>query len=537
MMTRGLTLAVLFVALAGGCVDDAGVADLGNHFACDDDDDCLPGWVCGPPGAAERWCAPAASSADSVSDAGRDSDTGGAGSPDLSRSPDAASRRCGDGERDPGEVCDGGPDVARPPDLGRDVLGAPDVPLARDASGGEVDCDDDIECSVADCLFCADGVCRSRCDAEACEGCDGWGSCRSTCDAGACEVCDNGACSNACDLAVCEVCDGGDCRSRCAPETEVCDGGTCRQRAVASCHEPAMGAFCAASVVSAIELPLPADAATGEPGCCCDLTGDGAFDNAFADLMDNVGDMAGMDRAAFNESLAATLADGTHITVLEYIGLRDGGADTPAFDLASYAAVDDDGDPDNNLEGHGTFRVPSTSLYPNGAPIYGFDSASVAGGRLTAEGGWWALPTSCQTTGFDFDISAEDVSVTATIQAEVGGYLQRRGELCGYIAKVSVLGALNDYVATYCGCLGLARPLIVNEGGGSYACSEAAPTCDPEDEIGSICSTLNQFCGSVVLLLPMFLDVDYDGDEIGDAMSVGLRFSAVPASIVGVDRR
>jgi hypothetical protein len=59
---------------------------------------------------------------------------------------------------------------------------------------------------------------------------------------------------------------------------------------------------------------------------------------------------------------------------------------------------------------------------------------------------------------------------------------------------------------------------------------------DPDDpETGSIqeiCGTIAQYCSTAVLLLPSFLDVDTDGDETGDAISLGATFGATSAVLV-----
>jgi hypothetical protein len=93
-------LAALAVA---GCTRGLGVEDGANRFRCATDDDCLPGWTCGPPGAAEgaRWCGRA-----DVAAADGSSGAGDAGASDGAPSADVPST-CHNGQDDPGEACDG----------------------------------------------------------------------------------------------------------------------------------------------------------------------------------------------------------------------------------------------------------------------------------------------------------------------------------------------------------------------------------------------------------------------------------------------
>ena len=97
-------------------------------------------------------------------------------------------------------------------------------------------------------------------------------------------------------------------------------------------------------------------------------------------------------------------------------------------------------------------------------------------------------------------------------------------------------------MAANCDCLNLDGELVLENGDGTFTCTtpSAAPTCDPNDvgrgEIEEICNYATQYCNTALELLPMFMDVDTDGDpSTGEAISLGAYFHAAPARIAAPD--
>lgn len=502
----------------------------------------------------------------------------------------------GDGGGDGGGGADtnGGTDTQVTGDTGTpgaDVQQDEDVP----PGGNDVATTCDPACEA--CFECVDGECQAiQCDAgetcnpatgecegeqpecpadcPACQYCDGATTnyecvdiecdapqqcnpandqCEDVCDppCGDCESCNAGVCESLCNPDNCEACNAGTCASTCDEATEICDDpeddGTfaCVDKPDVVCADPNEFGYCQSSIVDELAIAPAPNAATGEPGCCCDFTGpnftapDGIADNQLAALVTNLGGMAGFDLVTLNETVAESLAGGDFIILFEHVGLAAGAADTPYYDINFLlgADTDDPEDPTDNFSGTEGFNIMPESLL-NGEPLITFEGASVVGGQLEAGPAQFVVPVQIPDPPLDLTLTVDSAIVNATIAANENGVELSDGELCGLVTIDQIFNALNDFAAASCGCLNLTGDLISGEAP-TWTCGETDPTCDPEDpedgNIQEICGTIAQYCSTAVLLLPSFLDVDLDGNATGDAISLGATFGATTASIVGVE--
>jgi hypothetical protein len=347
---------------------------------------------------------------------------------------------------------------------------------------------------------------------------------------GPCQECVAGACQDLCDASACQTCVAGACQG-CA-DGFYCDAGTCTEIGVIECVAPNADGFCDASIVDELAIAPAPNATTGEPGCCCDFTGDGILDNQLGALVTNLGGMAGFDLVTLNETIAESLAGGSFIILFEHVGLAAQAADTPYFNVNFYLGADTDDDPANNFSGTAEFTIMPESLDANGDPLITFEGASVAGGMLHAGPSQFVVPIQIPDPPLDLTLTVDSAIVDAAVVWN-NGYHLNDGKLCGYVTIAQIFGALNQFAATSCGCLNLSGNLIEGIATGNFVCGDSDPQCDANDPVDGdmqeICGTIAQYCGTAVVLLPSFLDVDTDDDGTGDAISLGATFGATSA--------
>lgn len=398
-----------------------------------------------------------------------------------------------------------------------------------------------VECTPAcgDCQSCNAGTCESTCTGtQICEAgaCVEPPACDPPCGAG--ETCNatTGACDSICDAAQCESWDdaAGACASDCA-DTQCCIAGACDVCPTVECANPNAAGYCDASIVDELAIAEAPSEATGEEGCCCDFTGDGVVDNQIAALVGSLGGMAGYDLPTLNATLAESLAGGSFIILFEYLGLAADAADTDWFEVNFFLGtdMDDPEDPTDNFSGTEDFYIMPASLDENGDPVITFGGASVAAGELNAGPSEFVIPIQLDDPPLNLVLTVDSAIMKAMISSGANGYELSDGTLCGYITIQQIFNALNEFASSSCGCLGLTGDLI--EGGdGLWTCGTMDSTCGTEDQMENICGMIAQYCTVAVSLLPSFLDVDLDGDTVGDAISVGATFSATSAGLGGV---
>lgn len=312
---------------------------------------------------------------------------------------------CGNGELEPGEMCDDGNDV------------------------------DDDSCNN-DCRrngYCGDGTVDGDevCDDGNNRSGDG---CRSDCMSD--ETCGNGVL----DVAAGEVCDGSDgCSDTCDAVASCGDGPEVPPSAPGDvCDDLNTTPFdgCDASCRDEIAMVIAAlNLASRTEGC--DLNGDGTIDNAFARAL---GLLSGLLGGFINNAIA----DGSLTLLMAFLGLDDAaGANDPDLRVAWLQGQDVDGDVSNNFGGDGQFIVSRDSLDPvTGAPLTSVQSM-IASSMLT--GGPEDIPLP-----LPIPIDLRQAQIRGTTAAS-GGQLHRLGTedepglLCGGV-PVSLLALFGSFV-------------------------------------------------------------------------------------------
>jgi hypothetical protein len=142
-----------------------------------------------------------------------------------------------------------------------------------------------------------------------------------------------------------------------------------------------------------------------------------------------------------------------------------------------------------------------------------------------------AAPISIEDDGVhtvDFTLTDEDDE-----EFMVGG-----GALGGVVPADQIFTLLDDQLRA-CTCAGIVDEPVLNWGveDDSYVveCTDnvgdGGAGCGDDD--GPLCANITLACGAMGLV-PTALDVDTDGDLIGDAISAGLRFAWTGGSITGL---
>lgn len=284
------------------------------------------------------------------------------------------------------------------------------------------------------------------------------------------------------------------------------------------------GAFGPGTFLNTIEV-------VNNRSCCRDFDGDGMFDNKIGTLLGLL-TTVGEDP---NGNIAAAIQSGELAYVLEYANWSNEEYDS-ALDFRVLLGIDEDDDFTDNLAGTGSFLVRPESYEDNGAPKWNFDNASVQDGRLVATGGtlelfFPGLLDEVQMLIRDVRVEA-DVVAPATLHAG-GGVTLENGEISGMFDRALFFDSMNE-AANACSCLGK-NVYVYSSSSDQYLCD-----IDSSDMAGCAAEP-NQGCRfladtTTCLFLQNIsdeVDVDFDNDGTNDAFSVAVRFSGVPASIVG----
>ena len=221
---------------------------------------------------------------------------------------------------------------------------------------------------------------------------------------------------------------------------------------------------------------------------------------------------------------------------------------TPYFNMNFFLGEDTNDDATDNFSGEAEFTVMAESLDEDGAPLIQFEGASLGDdGVLTAPGddgafGQFIIPVDVPDYNISLQLTVDGVRLEADLAQTDGMYEMANGKLCGYITAEQIFGALNQFEAGNCDCLNIDGDLVIINGDGTFTCNTPTetPTCDPDDEetgdMQEICNYLTQYCSTALTLIPMFLDVDTDGDpSTGEGISLGATFGATSATIVEGD--
>ena len=339
-------------------------------------------------------------------------------------------------------------------------------------------------------------------------------------------------------------------------ESIDCEDDDCADTAACNCDVELRGGECpptwdetfggAMSYIRNIQIPERGTDAE----CCFDFDDDGDIDNGLGLLVGALGAL-GQDLdigATIEEALA-----GDSIAILfEW----DKGAEGNGFWV--YLGTNDttgDGEPDQSFEdrsaGSGVFQLLPEGLDEFGSLIQ-FNTATVDGDVTTAGPSLFRINIPIDTEGFSLDLdltieqatiqgaTQEDATGVASIDEESedadGELIEFGGLALGGVVPLDQIGALLNDLVSGCACAGFNpdEPVIEYGDDGTTYNLFCAQTPDGEctADDGTICENISLVC-SFLPSLPSFglNDIDTDGNGVGDALSVGIRLSAVGATL------
>ena len=176
---------------------------------------------------------------------------------------------------------------------------------------------------------------------------------------------------------------------------------------------------------------------------------------------------------------------------------------------------------------HDTFFVSGT-----GTPRETFAASMLAGDMQTARGTFEMLVPIGASLSAKFD----DVMLSGTASIAGPGVSYSAGELSGYVTLDEFFAALNDYVQSECACLSAPDPVIRRLGDGTVEqhCSSLTPSvCIAAGN--DTCAALGANCSTLVPLFVVAADIELESTRTGyDAISFGMAWTAVPATIAGI---
>jgi hypothetical protein len=306
--------------------------------------------------------------------------------------------------------------------------------------------------------------------------------------------------------------------------TPCADGEVCASGACAAAGDPNEYTF-SGDATYLSELTVPG---MGE-SCCFDFTGDGVPDNKLGTLLATLESQFNV-----NELISDAILDGSISIVFEHSGLDDA-TDDAEVGLNGFICDSEDSYEDK-AAGNGNFTADTSSFVPGTAtPLIAFGAAAIASGVMSAGPSLFVLSLPL-LEGVDLNLTIHDTQIESLSSAGSNGtgLDLNEGKLGGVIPLGELYNALNAFGDSQCACLGLDGPLISWMGEGTTAvCSSDYETdacnADPDTET---CSTIAGACGLVTTLLKA--DIDTNANGVKDAISIGLNFKGVSATLSGI---
>lgn len=322
-------------------------------------------------------------------------------------------------------------------------------------------------------------------------------------------------------------------------EDEFVKNNACRPVIASPADYPFSGTY---SYINGIAIPDDNDE------CCFDLTGDGDVDNRLGPILDLVGGF--VDDLDIGEILQDALIDDSFGLLLEYRGL-DGLTAGDDFGISVFLVSDAGGEGEDSWAdrnaGNGVFVIDPVSFdsVPGGfaGSQIEFNIASITDGTLRAGPSTFLLKIDVGSFSDDLNLGEIDLNIAmARIEAALAAHANGiatatdgAGKLGGAVPVEEVLANVNRLGAD-CPCTGLGDDddilqTEIVDGEIDIFCNPAAdiPACDGSVE-GLVCGFLGQACGFVGLIAT-FLDVDTTGDDVTNALSLGLRLTMTGAEL------
>jgi hypothetical protein len=251
------------------------------------------------------------------------------------------------------------------------------------------------------------------------------------------------------------------------------------------------------------------------------VDGPGGVDNQLSPLVNGIVEGAGLD-ANPNELLLENIQSVSLLLLSRMLDVDDGTSD-PLVPLMFYLGEDADADLANNLGGSGDFLVSPGSL--TGATlddaVIKFDRGRLVGGSFDTDPSIFRLTVPIDDQGLELELAIQQAQISFTYSE--GGLSE--GVVGGYVDNEAILAALQNLdLGDVEIPVQLVRTILaaqadidaIDAGPTSTACT--TETVSDDCQPGQTCE--GGFC------------VEPEGRC--DAISLGLTFSAVPATISGI---
>ncbi len=287
------------------------------------------------------------------------------------------------------------------------------------------------------------------------------------------------------------------------------------------------------------ELTLPA-VNEGTPICCHDfgaISEDDGIDNSFVKFIDILEDLGTIDmQTVYDDVLENELL----VWLFDHRGLNV--ERTDQFTLAMlYGKFDGPTTIVEARAGEGIYKIRSRSFETGtGTPRSYFTGATYNKPIPSILAGPREIFVPFPISGGYVDVPLKRARVSGMATVEVDGVTYVEGELSGYILEDDFYEAFNDTLAERCSCISAELPIFSKNGSDWEAdCPDGATVeanCAADDE--EICVTIaagpaeDGLCQFWTSFSGVQLDIDSDGDEEFDAVSFGLLFSTVDATVV-----
>lgn len=303
----------------------------------------------------------------------------------------------------------------------------------------------------------------------------------------------------------------------------------------------------ALSFITALTVPP-----TGDLGATCcfkfpsSLYPDEPFDNGLSYLAPVLEGFLEDDQGnplTLSTYLNDRIAAGLTVYLLDHIHFA-GAEDADGFVLASlrgaFAAgttFDGAGGTRAASSGAGEFWVDAASFMEgSGEPSSTFEVPSVTGGHVEAGPGSLVLELPLLFVNLNYTVLSARIEGHATLGADGVTYID--GLLSGYITEADMITVAND-AARVCECLGLNGSNLIVPDTNGWICSI------PIDRFGACAGDPNPSCAefgsdagsglcAFVDVMSGLMDLDLSGDGRGDALSIGLGWSAVGGEVTGL---
>lgn len=258
-----------------------------------------------------------------------------------------------------------------------------------------------------------------------------------------------------------------------------------------------------------------------DPVGCGKVDGPGGVDNQLSPLVAGIVDGAQLD-AEPNALLLENIQSGSLLLLSRLLDVDDGSTD-PLVPLYFYIGQDGDEDIGNNLTGDGEFLVSPSSL--DGATledaVIRFDDGRLSDSMFGTPPSLFRITVPLDSDGLELDLAIQQAQVT--FHYSESGLTQ--GIVGGYVSNEAILAALQNLdLGDVVIPVQLIRTVLaaqadidaIPEGPTATACTAktVADDCQPGQACdGGFCTEPQGRC---------------------DAISLGLRFTAVPATILGI---